>query len=91
MAQRSGSFDVIRLCACLAVVLLHLCATVVMQPDQLGTISWHLANLFDSATRWSVPVFVMLSGALLLDANKQTSPSEFWSRRMNRLLPALLF
>ncbi|MDP2383544.1 MAG: acyltransferase family protein [Nitrospirota bacterium] len=91
MAQRSGSFDVIRVCACLAVVLLHLAATTVMQPEQLGTISWHMANFIDSAMRWAVPVFVMLSGALLLDGKKQTSPREFWTRRMNRLLPALLF
>ncbi|MCX5725263.1 MAG: acyltransferase family protein [Nitrospirae bacterium] len=81
----------IRVSACLAVVLLHLAATAVMQPDQLGTVSWHLANLIDSATRWCVPVFVMLSGALLLDATKHSSPREFWTKRMNRLLPALLF
>lgn len=62
-----------------------------MQPEQLGTISWHMANFIDSAMRWAVPVFVMLSGALLLDGKKQTSPREFWTRRMNRLLPALLF
>ncbi|MEO5956722.1 MAG: acyltransferase family protein [Nitrospiraceae bacterium] len=91
LAQRSGSFDVIRVSACLAVVLLHLAATTVMQPEQLGTISWHMANFIDSAMRWAVPVFVMLSGALLLDEKKQTSPREFWTRRMNRLLPALLF
>jgi surface polysaccharide O-acyltransferase-like enzyme len=89
--QRSGSFDVMRVSACLTVVLLHLSATIVMQPDQLGTVSWHMANLIDSATRWCVPVFVMLSGALLLDAKKHASPREFWTRRMNRLLPALIF
>ena len=89
--QRSGSFDVMRVSACLAVVLLHLSATIVMQPDQTGTVSWHLANLLDSATRWCVPLFVMLSGALLLDAKKHASPREFWTRRMNRLLPALMF
>ena len=72
-------------------MLLHLAATTVMQPEQLGTISWHMANFIDSAMRWAVPVFVMLSGALLLDEKKQTSPREFWTRRMNRLLPALLF
>jgi surface polysaccharide O-acyltransferase-like enzyme len=89
--QRSGSFDVMRVSACLAVVLLHLSATIVMQPDQLGTVSWHMANVIDSATRWCVPVFVMLSGALLLDAKRHASPREFWTRRMNRLLPALIF
>ena len=72
-------------------MLLHLAATTVMQPEQLGTISWHMANFIDSAMRWAVPVFVMLSGALLLNEKKQTSPREFWTRRMNRLLPALLF
>jgi len=72
-------------------VLLHLSATIVMQPDQPGTVSWHIANLIDAATRWCVPVFVMLSGALLLNAKKHVSPREFWTRRMNRLLPALMF
>ncbi len=89
--KHSNSFEVIRVSACLAVVLLHLSATVVMQPDQTGTVSWHVANLLDAGTRWCVPVFVMLSGALLLDANKCTNPRDFWARRMNRLLPALVF
>ena len=91
LRQHAVSFDVMRVSACLAVVLLHLAATTVMQPDRLGTVSWHMANLIDSATRWCVPVFVMLSGALLLDNNKYASSREFWSRRMNRVLPALLF
>ena len=88
--QRSARFDVMRVSACLAVILLHLSATLVMEPDLLGTVNWHVANLIDAATRWCVPVFVMLSGALLLDPRKQASPGEFWTRRMTRLLPALI-
>ena len=88
--QRSARFDVMRVSACLAVILLHLSATLVMEPTLLGTVNWHVANLIDAATRWCVPVFVMLSGALLLDPRKQASPGEFWTRRMTRLLPALM-
>ena len=64
--SRSARFDVLRVGACLAVILLHLSATIVMDRDFLGGIHWHISNAIDAATRWCVPVFVMLSGALLL-------------------------
>ena len=79
-----------RVTACLAVILLHLAATIVMEPALLGTLDWHLSNAIDAATRWCVPLFVMLSGALLLDPQKHVSPGTFWTKRMGRLLPALL-
>ena len=69
----SVRLDVVRVIACLAVILLHLSATIVMDRDLLGTVGWHIANVIDAATRWCVPVFVMLSGALLLDPQKHTS------------------
>lgn len=89
-ASRSARFDVMRVGACLAVILLHLSATIVMERDLLGSIHWHISNAIDAATRWCVPVFVMLSGALLLDPKKHASPREFWTKRLSRLLPAML-
>lgn len=89
-ASYSARFDVMRVGACLAVILLHLSATIVMDRDFLGGLHWHLSNAIDAATRWCVPVFVMLSGALLLDPQKNGNPREFWTRRMGRLLPAIL-
>ena len=87
---RSARFDVLRVSACLAVILLHLAATIVMERELFGSIHWHLSNAIDAATRWCVPVFIMLSGALLLDPRKHTSPREFWTKRMGRLLPAII-
>lgn len=88
--HHSARFDVMRVSACLAVILLHLSATIVMERELLGTMDWHVANLIDAATRWCVPVFVMLSGALLLHPRKHASPQHFWARRSSRLLPALI-
>ena len=88
--SRSARFDVLRVGACLAVILLHLSATIVMDRDFLGGIHWHISNAIDAATRWCVPVFVMLSGALLLAPRKHASPGEFWAKRLSRLLPAML-
>ncbi|MCC6139393.1 MAG: acyltransferase family protein [Nitrospira sp.] len=87
---RSAQYDVLRVGACLAVILLHLAATIVMDREFFGSLDWHVSNALDAATRWCVPVFVMLSGALLLDPKKHASPHEFWTKRMSRLLPALI-
>jgi len=88
--SRSARYDVLRVAACLAVILLHLAATIVMEHELLGSLHWHLSNALDAATRWCVPVFVMLSGALLLDPQKHASLREFWTKRMSRLLPAMI-
>jgi surface polysaccharide O-acyltransferase-like enzyme len=61
-----------------------------MEREIFGTIHWHLSNAIDAATRWCVPVFVMLSGALLLNPQKHASPRAFWTKRNSRLLPAIL-
>lgn len=50
-ASRSARFDVMRVGACLAVILLHLSATIVMERDLLGSIHWHISNAIDAATR----------------------------------------
>lgn len=89
-ASRLAQFDVLRLGACFAVILLHLSATIVMERELFGSVHWHISNAIDAATRWCVPVFVMLSGALLLDPQKHPSVRAFWIKRMSRLLPAIL-
>ncbi|HEX6950610.1 MAG TPA: acyltransferase family protein [Nitrospira sp.] len=88
--EHSCRFDVLRVVACLAVILLHLAATIVRDHEFVGTLHWHVSNAINAATSWCVPMFVMLSGALLLNPSKHKSFRDFWAKRMNRLLPALI-
>lgn len=84
--------DGTRCVAALAVVLLHAAASAVTDRSLLGSSGWWAANLFDAATRWCVPVFVMLSGALLLTpACEGDTWRDFYSRRFGRVLLPLLF
>jgi len=53
--------------------------------------AWLVGNLFDSLSRWSVPIFVMVSGALLLSGAVETDIRSFYRRRATRLLPPLVF
>lgn len=84
--------DGTRSLAALAVVLLHTAAPAVTDRTLLGGSGWWVANVLDSAMRWCVPVFVMLSGALLLaPAQQAESWSAFYQRRFSRLLIPLGF
>lgn len=91
MNQRNPNIDLLRVIAAFAVVWLHVSVWVVLGDPSVESPWWWAGNLVDSFTRWSVPVFVMISGALLLSAPPNSSPLDFWRKRMARLLPALVF
>ena len=59
-----------RIVAIFSVVCLHIAAYAVLNAE-LGTANWWSGNFYDAATRWCVPVFVMVSGALLLEPRPQ--------------------
>jgi len=89
--EKYARLDAARWLAAVAVVLLHSAAMVVSNPAVYGGGAWLAANLYDSAARWCVPVFVMVSGALLLDPDKPQDARQFYSRRMARICAPLLF
>ena len=83
-------FDNSRIFAIYTVVLLHVAAVVIRGYD-LGSSFWWAGNIYDSAVRWCVPVFVMISGALLLDPKKEESLTVFYKKRVSRILIPVLF
>ena len=84
------NFDAIRLFATVAIVLLHTAANGVNRLPQ-GSPDWWLANVLDTACRAGVPLFLMLSGALLLNRSHQ-SAKQFYHNRLHKLaLPLLLW
>ena len=74
-----------RILATFAVVLLHVSAGFVLEND-IGTEYWWIGNIYDSMTRWCVPVFIMISGALLLGSNNQEKLTTFYRKRLSRIL-----
>lgn len=83
--------DVLRVFATVAVVFLHVSAEVVTSITDTASFSWWAANLYDSVVRWAVPVFVMISGALLLGHSHQESLAQFYRKRSNRIIIPLVF
>ena len=79
-----------KIIAIFAVVFLHVSAGVVLGND-VGTEYWWVGNVYDSAVRWCVPIFVMISGALLLDPDKQEDLATFYTKRLSRILIPIMF
>ena len=69
-------FDWLRIFATIAVIILHICVQNWTKVE-LTSFEWNVFNWFDSATRWSVPIFVMISGALFLDSERKLEVKSF--------------
>ena len=80
----------LRVVAIGAVVLIHTAGLTAVAPDARSTTHGQIAIALDFSSRWSVPAFVMLSGALLLDPARYRGSADFLRRRAMRLVPAVI-
>lgn len=89
--QRNPAYDLLRTTAIFAVVWLHVSAVAVMPGAALERPGWLAADVLAAFSRWSVPAFVLLSGALLLERPLHADPRTFYRKRARRILLPLLF
>ena len=82
--------DIARILAAFAVVLLHVAGSRLVRAD-IGSMEFMWATAFDCAMRYSVPVFVMLSGMLFLNKEKVLDIKRLYSKNVLRLVTAFLF
>ena len=80
--------DNMRAFAALAVIALHVSAQNWSSTD-VSSLAWFTFNFYDSAVRWAVPVFVMISGAVFL--NKSIQIKQIFTKYIPRLVIAFLF
>lgn len=81
--------DFVRVFALVCVVVLHVAAIYVVGWSNYPLSWWMTGNIFDSFARVAVPLFVMVSGALLLP--KSEPMSSFYSKRVIRVVVPWVF
>src|SRR5689334_17310528 len=82
--------DAARVLGTIAVVVGHVCDLAVFNPET-KTADWWFCNLADAASRWAVPIYIMLSGSLLLDPARAEAPKDFYKKRLARLGVPIIF
>ena len=82
--------EVARVLAIVAVIFIHVGSPLVSATNHQA--SWWTGNFVESATRWCVPLFVMISGGLVLASPRTTALTDFYRRRVTRLgLPMVVW
>lgn len=89
---RQYGLDLLRIVAICGVVAIHVVGLYVANDARRGTPSWWVATAVDIGVIWTVPLFVMISGALTLAPRAhRAGPWAFYRKRFTRILPALVF
>jgi len=83
-AARMTWVDLIRVVSVFAVIALHVAAVPVTQFTSIPADRWWWANIYDSIMRPCIPLFVMVSGALLL-TRPAWNYADFMRRRTMRV------
>ena len=88
MAEKNIYISYLRVIATVFVILIH-ASTGFLNKFAPHSLDWNYANWINSFTRCSVPIFVMLSGALLIPKQEDVFP--FCRKRLPTLLYPFIF
>lgn len=90
MQQRNISLDILRILACIGVIMIHAAGSPEMHHwIDAGCAEWNWCAALDALSRWSVPVFAMLSGVLFLSPKKELPLSKLYGKYIARIAIAL--
>lgn len=87
-ANRKAYLDFLRIIACVAVVFVHVISNLLRTSSNDHFTSQLLS--FGSSIRWCVPVFFMISGALMLEENKQYNWNQIIGKIISRVIKPYL-
>ncbi|SHM97197.1 acyltransferase [Mucilaginibacter sp. OK098] len=79
----------LRLVALYAVIILHCTSLLLMQYGKVSMSNWLVADFLNATVRFAVPVFVMITGALLL--HREYEIGSFLKKRLVRVVVPFLF
>ena len=90
--NRDFSLDIMRIIACLAVIMLHTSGTgfIPGRDYPLLSVEWVTCFVWNSLSSWAVPLFVMISGSIFLDSKKEVTIIKLYKNNILKLLVVLI-
>jgi surface polysaccharide O-acyltransferase-like enzyme len=91
-SNRNIYIDLLRIAATLGVIMLHTSASK-WYDTPVNTFNWQIMNMYDSLVRWTVPIFVMISGVFHLHKNDTGFKDEMGIiyKKVIRIICAIVF
>lgn len=82
--------DALRVLATFGVIMIHVSYPIVYQYGRISSYDWFTANMYDSLARFCVPIFLMVSGALILPKTYDNM-GVYLKKRVIRIIYPFLF
>ncbi|MBE7015738.1 MAG: acyltransferase [Ruminococcaceae bacterium] len=89
--KRIVFLDFLRAFAIVMVVLLHSINDYIIEPGLYGTAQWYALLFTNGFVRTGVPIFLMISGCLMLSSNGTSDIKKFYKKSLTRIIIPLLF
>jgi surface polysaccharide O-acyltransferase-like enzyme len=79
----------LRAFAAISVIVLHIAAPILYQYGKVSTNIWWFGNVVDGTVRYCVPIFLMLSGTLIL--SNPIEIKSFFVKRVSKIIGPFIF
>jgi len=88
--ERQYWIDALRILASYMVVLVHSSSYAIFEVP-IFTFNWYGLMFWDAMSRTCVPLFIMISGILFLNPEKEITVSKMYKKYISRIVKTLLF
>jgi len=76
--------EILRIIASFAVIIIHVVSN--SYNPYTNTWLWNVANIYSMSSRWAVPVFLMITGSLMLDPKRNLSIKDIFNKYLIKYL-----
>ena len=87
--KRVCFFDILRIVSIFFVIVIHV-TSVGLRLCETATTAWNVNWLFNGVSRWAVPVFFMVSGALFLEPSRELTLKKLYKKNIFRVVVCII-
>ncbi len=89
--KRMVHYDLVRIIAIFAVIVVHTSGTFYRVLAPITSFNWQISNIYSTAGKFSICIFIMVSGLLFLNPKKNITIKSLYRKNILRIVTAFIF
>lgn len=90
--KREENLDLLRIVACIMVIIIHVSAYYVINYEKVGGSYFTIGNIWNSFARPAVPIFILLAGKYALSNKKNIEISYYYKKTLKNIyIPTFIY
>jgi surface polysaccharide O-acyltransferase-like enzyme len=89
--KRLVHYDLVRIIAIFAVIVVHTSGSLYRVTTPITTFNWQVSNIYSTSGKFSICIFMMVSGMLFLNPIKNISLKALYQKNILRIVTSFIF